>query len=112
MAMDKPKTPGYIVPVARRLRTGQTSAEQVLWTCLRNRRLGGAKFRRQHPIGRYIADFYCHEALLAVELEGNVHDEANQADYDAVRQQTIESLGITVLRFSKVMPVSGPCSGD
>ncbi len=68
-----------------------------MWACLRDRRLGGAKFRRQHPLGRYILDFYCHEARLAVELEGSVHYEESQQAYDAVRREGIEELGIRVL---------------
>lgn len=71
----------------------------MLWAVLRNRKLEGAKFRRQHPLGRYIADFYCHEALLVVELDGSVHDRLYQAEYDKARQEEIEVRGLTVLRL-------------
>ena len=70
-----------------------------MWAGLRNRKLDGAKFRRQHPLGLYIADFYCHEALLVIELEGGVHDDASQVEYDLVRQKEIEERGLTVLRI-------------
>ena len=95
---DRP-SPGYVTLLARRLRRNQTSAEQALWACLRNRQLGNAKFRRQQPFGRYILDFYCSESHLAVELEGSVHDQANQVEYDAVRYAEIEQAGIKVLAF-------------
>jgi very-short-patch-repair endonuclease len=97
--VEKGEQPGYIVGLARGLRKAQTSAEERLWYCLRDRRLIGAKFRRQHPLGRYIADFYCHEARLVIELEGGIHDERNQKDYDAVRQETIEQRGLIMLRL-------------
>ena len=71
----------------------------MLWAVLRNRKLEGAKFRRQHPLGRYIADFYCHEARLVIELDGSVHDDASQAEYDSVRQKEIEERDLTVLRL-------------
>lgn len=72
-------------------------AEQLLWSLLRNRRLAGAKFRRQHPIGRYIMDFYCHEKKLVIELDGGQHSE--QQDYDQRRDIYLNQLGIRVLRF-------------
>ena len=64
---------------------------------LRNRRLGGRKFRRQHPLPPYILDFYCEEARLAIELDGGQHGE--QAAYDAARSTVLASQGIRVLRF-------------
>lgn len=95
--MPRPKTPAYIVDLARRLRQQQTPHEDLLWACLRDRQLGGAKFRRQHPLGRYVLDFYCHEARLAVELEGGVHNQEHQRAYDTVRREGIEQLGIRLL---------------
>ena len=97
--MPKPNNPRYIVGLARQLRQRQTPTEEILWARLRNRKLGGAKFRRQHPLGRYVPDFYCHEASLAVELEGRIHDQAHQREYDAVRRETIEQLGVRILVF-------------
>ena len=91
--------PGYVYDLCRKLRQKQTNAEELLWECLRRRRLGGLKFRRQHPIGRYIADFYCPEAHLAIELDGSIHSFKDRKDYDNVRQEMIETRGIQVVRF-------------
>ncbi|TXT24553.1 MAG: DNA methyltransferase [Gallionellaceae bacterium] len=79
------------------MRKGQTDAEQVIWHLLRGRQIAEAKFRRQHPVGRYILDFYCDEHKLAVELDGGQHGE--QADYDQVRTDFLDARGIRVLRF-------------
>jgi very-short-patch-repair endonuclease len=82
---------------ARALRAGQTDAELLLWHHLRNRRLQGWKFRRQHEIGRYIADFVCSDAALIVELDGGQHGE--QMAYDECRTVELQALGYMVLRF-------------
>lgn len=84
---------------ARCLRSSNTDAETTLWHQLRARRLGGYKFRRQHPLGPYILDFYCHEALLAVELDGGQHEEPARAAYDRSREQWLARQGVRVLRF-------------
>ena len=73
-----------------------TDAEALLWHLVRNRRLAGAKFRRQHAVGRYILDFYCHEMQLAIELDGGQHAEARE--YDGIRDAWLKEQGITVLR--------------
>ena len=83
--------------LARKLRRAPTGAEGVLWEGLRNKRLG-MKFRRQHPIGKFIVDFYCVEAALAIELDGGVHE--RRVEEDRLRQQHLESRGVHVLRFS------------
>ncbi|MFC5581795.1 endonuclease domain-containing protein [Rhodanobacter terrae] len=80
---------------ARDLRKGATKAEQRLWLHLRAGRLGGMKFRRQHPIPPYVVDFYCEAAKLVVELDGSQHNE----DADAPRTRYLESFGIKVLRY-------------
>ncbi len=90
--------PRELLERARELRKRQTAAEVVLWECLRAKRLMGAKFRRQHNIGRFIADFYCHEARLVVEADGKIHD--SQIEQDADRNEWMESQGLTVLRFT------------
>ena len=82
---------------ARRLRRDQTDAERKLWSRLRDRRLGGARFRRQHPIGSYVADFCCTEANLVIELDGGQH--ALRTWEDQERTAYIESHGYRVLRF-------------
>ena len=87
----------YTIANARRLRRDQTLAEKALWKLVRNRRLGGFRFLRQHPIDRYIADFVCEAAKLVVELDGPVHD--GREDYDERRTQTLELYGYHVLRF-------------
>ncbi|MBN4062283.1 MAG: hypothetical protein COA57_12145 [Flavobacteriales bacterium] len=85
---------------ARDLRKSQTKAEKMLWHILRNRNIGNHKFRRQHPIGPFFADFYCHEALLVIEVDGDIHELKEVKEYDAERQEYIEGLGLTVLRFT------------
>ena len=80
---------------SRELRRNATDAEQQLWRCLRNRQLAGAKFRRQVPLGRYIADFLCAEARLIVEADGGQHS----AEKDAGRTACLERLGFRLLRF-------------
>jgi very-short-patch-repair endonuclease len=82
---------------ARRLRRDQTDAEGKLWSRLRYRRLFGARFRRQHPIGSFIADFCCPEARLVIELDGGQH--ALRPVEDQVRTKHLESQGYVVIRF-------------
>jgi len=82
---------------ARHLRADQTLAERKLWRFLRDRRLGGFKLRRQHPVGPFIADFCCLEADLVIELDGGQH--AAQRDADARRTAFLEAQGYRVLRF-------------
>jgi very-short-patch-repair endonuclease len=84
---------------ARELRATQTDAENLLWLLLRNRRFCGFKFRRQHPVSRFILDFYCHEASLAIELDGGGHADKEQVEYDTERTKELEGAGIMVLRF-------------
>lgn len=103
-----PVLPSHLLELSRKLRREQTPAEQKLWQLLRNRQLGGFKFRRQHGIanpetngayGNFILDFYCHEKQLAIELDGSGHVEPDQVAYDQNRTQALQSLGITELRF-------------
>ena len=84
----------------RALRANSTPAEQKMWRIVRDRRLGGFKFRRQHGIGPFVLDFYCSEAKLAVELNGSVHDNPARAEYDGERQEYLAALGLRVVRFS------------
>jgi very-short-patch-repair endonuclease len=84
---------------ARTLRRDATDAERALWRELRDRRLGGYKFRRQHPIDAYIADFVCIETKLVIEVDGGQHMEPVNARADAARTRHLEGLGFTVLRF-------------
>jgi very-short-patch-repair endonuclease len=82
---------------ARSLRQRQTDVEQLLWYRLRDRRLAGYKFRRQLPIGTYIADFVCMSARLIVEIDGGQH--AANAVYDEQRSDFLRQEGFTVMRF-------------
>jgi very-short-patch-repair endonuclease len=82
---------------ARKLRKEMTPAEQVLWKNLRGRRLEGLKFRRQHPLGRFIVDFYCAEHRLVIELDGGIHQD--QQEYDQARTEVLQDYGYRVLRF-------------
>ncbi len=81
---------------ARQLRQTQTPAEALLWKSLRDRRLTNYKFRRQHPIDRFVADFACIEAKLIVELDGNSHD--TRAEQDAARDEFLWQNGWRTLR--------------
>jgi very-short-patch-repair endonuclease len=89
---------------AKRLRSIQTPAEQLVWSLLRDRRLAGLKFRRQFPIGPYIADFYCHEVKLVVELDGDSHEKT--ADEDAERTRYLETRGLRILRVQNAEVLS------
>ena len=82
---------------ARELRQEMTPAEQLVWERLRDRQLDGLKFRRQHPLGRFIVDFCCPEHRLIVELDGGVH--RGQEDHDEARTEVLEAYGYRVLRF-------------
>ena len=83
----------------RELRKNLTPAEAVLWRALKNSGLEGKKFRRQHGIGPYIADFYCPECRLIVELDGAVHEGPLETERDATRNTYLKELGIRVIRF-------------
>lgn len=82
---------------ARKLRKNSTLSEILLWKNIKGKALD-YEFHRQVPLDDYIVDFYCHELRLAIEVDGNTHD--YNYEKDLVRQRRIESLGITILRFS------------
>jgi type I restriction enzyme R subunit len=84
---------------ARELRDQQTPAEAAFWELARNRQISGLKFRRQHQIGDYIVDFYCHEFKIVVEFDGAVHDTERLAKHDKKRDSYLNALGCNVLRF-------------
>lgn len=83
----------------KKLRREQTVAEGILWQGLRNRQIKKLKFYRQYSVGPYILDFYCPEIHLAIELDGESHDNADAKVYDVERTSYLESLGIKVMRF-------------
>ncbi|BBC26696.1 endonuclease domain-containing protein [Pseudanabaena sp. ABRG5-3] len=87
-----------IEAAARRLRQQLTVAETILWQALRGRQMGGLKFRCQHPVGRFIVDFYCPSSKLVIEVDGDIHNQ--QQEYDQVRTEQLQAFGYTVLRFT------------
>jgi very-short-patch-repair endonuclease len=84
---------------AREMRKLPTDAEAKLWRALRLKRLAGYRFRRQHPVGGYILDFYCPACRLAVELDGGQHADPAQMEYDRTRSVRLAEMGIRVVRF-------------
>jgi very-short-patch-repair endonuclease len=91
--------PMRLLDAARTLRTGMTDAEHLLWFCLRRNQLAGFGFRRQHPMERYVLDFFCCEAKLVVELDGGQHNEDAACIKDLQRTEFLEQRGIVVVRF-------------
>jgi very-short-patch-repair endonuclease len=83
---------------AKQLRKNETAAERELWSRLSNKKLG-VKFTRQHPIYKFIADFYCHQYQLVVELDGGVHNSAEAKEYDEIRTHAMNHWDIEVIRF-------------
>jgi very-short-patch-repair endonuclease len=79
------------VKVARGLRQDDTRAERAVWRLLRDRRLTGLKFRRQHAHGKYTVDFFCYELRLAIELDGSVHSQPSQMRKDAAKDKDLDS---------------------
>ena len=84
---------------ARELRKELTQAEQTFWLRLKER-FPQYKFRRQHPISIYVADFYCHKFRLVIEIDGSIHDSYEAKINDAKRQKDLEELKLTVIRFT------------
>ena len=83
---------------ARKLRKESTSSEIFLWMEIKNRQLG-VQFHRQVPLLDYIVDFYCHELKLAIEIDGDSHNDEEVAKYDKERQARLEDRGVRFLRF-------------
>lgn len=86
--------------ITRTLRAEQTPLENVLWYQLRARRFQGWKFRRQHPIGSYVVDFYCHARRLIIEVDGDSHGEEDQIKHDKQRSRFILERGFRLIHFS------------
>ena len=89
-------------PRARSLRRELTKAEALLWLRLKNRQVGGWRFRRQHPIGPYIADFACLEAMLIVEVDGATHSTVAETSHDERRTAFLGGLGWRIVRFGNL----------
>jgi very-short-patch-repair endonuclease len=91
------KTPKYVIELARQMRCNLTPSEKIMWQHLRNKKLDGNRFRSQHPIHRYILDFYCPCKSLAIEIDGDIHK--SRKDYDEYRDEYLRSIEIQTLRF-------------
>jgi len=100
----KPKLFGF----ASRMRKSPTDAEAIMWRLLTSADFQEYKFRRQHPIFRFIADFYSHSLLLVVEIDGGYHTAIEQKELDAFRDEDMNHLGITVVRFTNDEVVNHP----
>lgn len=99
--LGRDKIDPVLLQNARDLRKNATHAEDFLWQLIRNRKLLGFKFRRQHPVGqKFILDFFCQELMLGIELDGGYHQELGQAEHDEGRTYELKELGIRILRFS------------
>ncbi len=97
-----------LVAIAKELRKKATPAEEVFWELVRDRRFLDLKFRRQHQIGDYIVDFYCHEKNLVIELDGIVHDTDERKKKDHKRDAYLQSIGNQVLRIANEKLLSDP----
>lgn len=84
----------------RKLRQQPTRAEAFLWFHLRNKKLLGYKFRRQHGVGRYVLDFFCAKLMLGIEVDGATHLDPAKKEHDEVRQRWIEAQGVRIVRFT------------
>ena|SRR6476661_9552928 len=98
MSEFHPIIPDKLLFRSRQMRRDSTHPERRLWNCLRAGRLGGLKFRRQHAIGPFVVDFYCHDCRLAVELDGDSHNDRGK--YDLRREDKLKSENIRVVRFA------------
>ena len=85
---------------AQLLRENMTPAENLLWSHLQKGKMMGYRFKSQHPIDKFIVDFYCHRAKLVIEIDGEVHQEKDQAERDQGRTAELEHYGLTILRFT------------
>ena len=85
---------------AKQLRCKPTEAEDFLWVHLSNKKIQNVRFKLQHPILYFIADFYCHKAKLIIEVDGGYHQFPAQHEYDCNRDFELEELGLKVLRFT------------
>ena len=97
-----------LLPLRKKLRNNGTCAEAVMWNMLKQSQVGGLKFRRQHSIGPYVADFYCPKLKLALELDGYYHFTPEGIEHDRARDRYFDDLGITTIRFENQMVFDYP----
>ena len=98
MSRKNPRASKHMIARARELRRGSTFPERLLWGWLRNGRCAGLKFRRQQPLGPYVADYFCASARMIVELDGRSHEAQDVQDEE--RQEYLEQQGLRVIRFT------------
>ena len=91
--------PKEIFQIAERLRSDMTETEKMIWEKVSNKQLG-VRIRRQHPIWKFIADFYCHEVKLVIEIDGGIHLRAENKEYDISRDIILKEFQIEILRFT------------
>jgi len=92
--------PPEIFRISKELRNNTTEAEKELWKHLKSKQIKGYHFRRQHPIHRFIADFFCYKCKLVIKLDGRIHNEITVKERDIEREKIIKEFGIKVIRFS------------
>ena len=89
----------HIQDRAKELKKRETKAEKILWEYLRAKKINGFKFRRQHPIERFVVDFYCHKAKLVIEIDGSIHNLEDVIERDKGRAAEIEKYDLKIIRF-------------
>ena len=90
----------YLKKLARQLRNNSTKSEIILWKQLKGKRMRGYDFHRQKPIDQYILDFFCHELMLGIEVDGYSHQLEDIQKKDAIKEKRLKELGIYVMRFT------------
>jgi len=98
--------PAELFSKAKELRDRMTNAEQILWEAVKGNKLNGHKFRRQHPIGLYIVDFYNHKNKLVIELDGGYHENEEQKIKDLEREKNLNFNGLKVIRFKNELVIN------
>ena len=91
--------PMYVKDLAKDFRKKSTPAEALLWKALRDKQMDGVKFHRQRPFERYVLDFYAPSVKLVIEVDGEVHDNPSQKEYDQIREDFLKEHGLKVIRF-------------
>ena len=92
--------PQILFEFAKELRNNPTEAESFLWNFLSENKINDVRFKRQHPVLYFIADFYCHKAKLIIEIDGGYHQLPEQYQYDMNRDYELERLGLKTIRFT------------
>ena len=96
-----------IFQIAERLRRDMTATEKIIWDRVCKNQLG-VRIRRQHPIWKFIADFYCHEVKLVIEIDGGIHLHSENKEYDISRDIILKEFQIEILRFTNVEVINEP----